>query len=312
MKCSRLAVAMLTFVLFGFVLTVKSEALQNLACPLNPEQGRVLFLKEPNISGRDVAELQERLKALGYYKGEINSIYDEETSRAVASAQENLDLHPDGTVNPITLQALVAATDQKLFKSKMPAVPEKVSVIIDMDRLSLTIFDGTEPVRQYPVAMGKYETPTPVGNWEIVSKSMNPPDAMGTRWLGLNIPYGNYGIHGTNAPGSIGSFASHGCIRMFNDDVEEIFPSVTVGTAVTIIGTPFGAPGTPPSVLKYGSKGPDVLEIQRSLKRLGYLKWNPDGFWGEGTEKAVKQLRQDNGLKGINVVDEEVYKLLGF
>jgi peptidoglycan hydrolase-like protein with peptidoglycan-binding domain len=286
--------------------------MQNLACPLNPEQGRVLFLKEPNISGRDVAELQERLKALGYYGGAINSIYDEATSRAVASAQENLDLHPDGTVDQFTFQALVAATDQQMFKSKMPVVPEKVNVIIDMDRLTLTIYDGSEPVRQYPVAMGKYETPTPVGNWEIVSKSMNPPDAMGTRWLGLNIPYGNYGIHGTNAPGSIGSFASHGCIRMFNTDVEEIFPSVTVGTAVTIIGTPFGAPGTPPSVLQYGSRGPDVLEVQRALKRLGYLKWNPDGFWGEGTEKAVKKLRQDNNLTGTNVVDEEVFKILGF
>jgi peptidoglycan hydrolase-like protein with peptidoglycan-binding domain len=295
-----------------FAMAPMSEALQNLACPLNPEQGRVLFLKEPNISGRDVAELQERLKALGYYGGAINSIYDEATSRAVASAQENLDLHPNGTVDQITFQALVVATDQQMFKSKMPDVPEKVSVIIDMDRLTLTIYDGPEPVRQYPVAMGKYETPTPVGNWEIVSKSMNPPDAMGTRWLGLNIPYGNYGIHGTNAPGSIGSFASHGCIRMFNTDVEEIFPSVTVGTAVTIIGTPFGAPGTPPSVLQYGSRGPDVLEVQRALKRLGYLKWNPDGFWGEGTEKAVKKLRQDNNLKGMNVVDEEVYKLLGF
>ncbi|MDD4237673.1 MAG: peptidoglycan-binding protein [Desulfotomaculaceae bacterium] len=312
MKYSRLGAISITFVVLYFALISTSEALQNLACPLNPEQGRILFLKEPNISGRDVAELQERLKALGYYGGAINSVYDDETSQAVASAQENLDLHPDGTVDQITLQALVAATDQKLFKSRMPAVPEKVSVIIDMDRLSLTIFDGTEPVRQYPVAMGKYETPTPVGNWEIVSKSMNPADAMGTRWLGLNIPYGNYGIHGTNAPGSIGSFASHGCIRMHNVNVEEIFPSVTVGTAVTIIGTPFGAPGTPPSILRLGSKGPDVLEVQRSLKRLGYLKWNPDGFWGEGTEKAVKKFRQDNDLKGMIVVDEEVFKLLGF
>jgi len=309
---SRLVVITITFAFVCFTLTSTSEALQNLACPLNPEQGRVLFLQKPNISGRDVTELQERLKALGYYEGTINGAYNDETSRAVASAQENLDLHPDGTVDQVTFQALVAATDQKLFNSKMPVVPEKVSVIIDMDRLILTIFDGPEPVRQYPVAMGKYETPTPVGNWEIVSKSMNPPDAMGTRWLGLNIPYGIYGIHGTNAPGSIGSFASHGCIRMHNESVEEIFPKLTIGTAVTIIGTPFGAPGAPPSVLRYGSKGPDVLEVQRSLKRLGYLKWNPDGFWGEGTEKAVKKLRQDNELKGMNVVDEEVYKLLGF
>ena len=200
------------------------------------------------------------------------------------------------------------------MKTAMAAttVPERISIIVDMDRLTLTLFDGGEPFRQYPVAMGKYETPTPVGNWEIINKDANPPDLVGTRWLGLNIPYGQYGIHGTYATHSIGSFASHGCIRMLNSNVEEIFPFVTVGTPVTIIGTPFGAPGTTLAVLKLGDKGPDVLEVQRSLKRLGYLKWTPDGFWGQGTEKAIKKFRNDNGLKGQNVVDETVYKLLGF
>jgi len=191
-------------------------------------------------------------------------------------------------------------------------IPEYNSIIIDMDRLTLTIFSSGEPIKQYPVAMGKYETPTPAGNWEIRSRNTNPADVMGTRWLGLNIPYGQYGIHGTNNPHSIGSYASHGCIRMFNRDVEEIYGKVLEGTPVTIIGTPFGAPGSSPTVLSLGDVGPDVLEVQRSLKRLGYLKWNPDGFWGNGTEKAVKEFREDNGLKGDNVIDEKAYKLLGF
>lgn len=191
-------------------------------------------------------------------------------------------------------------------------LPERMSIIIDMDRLTLTLFNGSEPYRQYPVAMGKYETPTPAGNWEIMSQDTNPPDVMGTRWMGLNIPYGSYGIHGTNAPHSIGSFASHGCIRMFNEHVEELFSLVTAGTPVTIVGTPFGAPGAPPTTLRIGDRGPAVLEVQRALKRLGYLKWNPDGFWGQGTEKAVRKFREDNGLKGPNVVDDQVYKLLGF
>lgn len=191
-------------------------------------------------------------------------------------------------------------------------MPERISIIVDMDRLTLTLFNDGEILRQFPVAMGKYETPTPVGNWEIASQYTNPPDVMGTRWLGLNIPYGQYGIHGTNAPQSIGSFASHGCIRMHNAHVEEIFPHVTHGTPVTIVGTPFGAPGTQPSVIKIGDHGPDVLEVQRALKRLGYINWTPDGFWGQGTEKAVKQFRQDNALSGQNVVDDKVYRLLGF
>lgn len=198
------------------------------------------------------------------------------------------------------------------FSSAGSVMPEKMSIVIDMDRLTLTLFENGEPLKQYPVAMGKYETPTPMGNWEIRSKDTNPPDVMGTRWLGLNIPYGTYGIHGTYAYHSIGSFASHGCIRMFNSNVEEIFPMVTVGTPVTIVGSPFGPPGTVPSILRFGNTGPDVLEVQRALKRLGYLKWTPDGFWGQGTEKAVKQFREDNQLKGPNIVDNQVYKLLGF
>lgn len=206
---------------------------------------------------------------------------------------------------------LLAGASTKTALATSPS-PERTSILIDMDKLTLTIFESGEPWRQFPVAMGKYETPTPVGNWEIFSQNTNPPDVMGTRWLGLNIPYGQYGIHGTNAPHSIGSFASHGCIRMHNAHVEEIYPLVTHGTPVTIIGTPFGAPGTPPTVLAYGDKGPAVLEVQRALKRLGYLKWNPDGFWGQGTEKAVKKFREDNNLEGPNIVDDKTYQLLGF
>lgn len=191
-------------------------------------------------------------------------------------------------------------------------VPENMSIIIDMDNLTLTIFNGGEPYKKYPVAMGKYETPTPVGNWEIISMNTDPPDVMGTRWMGLNIPYGQYGIHGTNNPHSIGSFASHGCIRMFNRDAEEIYRMVTASTPVIIIGTPFGAPGTEPAVLRNGDRGPAVLEVQRALKRLGYLKWKPDGFWGQGTEKAVKKFREDNGLTGPNIIDDKTYRLLGF
>ena len=191
-------------------------------------------------------------------------------------------------------------------------VPENLSIIIDMDNLTLTLFNKGEFYKKYPVAMGKYQTPTPVGNWKIISMSSNPPSVMGTRFMGLNIPYGQYGIHGTNNPHSIGSFASLGCIRMFNSDAEEIYRMVTNGIPVVIVGTPFGAPGAGPSPLRIGNTGPDVLEVQRALKRLGYLKWAPDGFWGQGTEKAVKEFRLDRGLTGANIVDDETFKLLGF
>lgn len=64
---------------------------------------------------------------------------------------------------------------------------------------------------------------------------MNPGGPFGTRWLGLSAPYGDYGIHGTNNPSSIGKSVSNGCIRMFNNDVIELSNLVPIGTSVTIV-----------------------------------------------------------------------------
>ena len=98
----------------------------------------------------------------------------------------------------------------------------------------LTLYEGMEKVRIYPVAVGAPETPSPVGEFSISEKEVNPvwtdpktkttvpsgpSNPLGYRWLGL---YGNYGIHGTNAPWSIGRSVSHGCIRMYEEDVEEL------------------------------------------------------------------------------------------
>lgn len=89
----------------------------------------------------------------------------------------------------------------------------------------------------YPVGLGKYDTPTPAGRWRVVDKLMFPAwEVLGTRWMGLDVPWGNYGIHGTNADWAIGTYVSNGCIRMHNWDIETIFPLVVIGTQVDIIG----------------------------------------------------------------------------
>ena len=56
---------------------------------------------------------------------------------------------------------------------------------------------------------------------------------MGAAAMGLNR--GNYAIHGTNDPGSIGHFVSHGCIRMFNEDILDLYARVRVGTEVIVL-----------------------------------------------------------------------------
>jgi lipoprotein-anchoring transpeptidase ErfK/SrfK len=99
----------------------------------------------------------------------------------------------------------------------------------------------------YPVAVGKPSTPSPVGDFTIVSHVANPTyshkgkvvgpgpgNPVGTRWMGLSEQ--GYAIHGTNAPGSIGKPASHGCIRMGRRDLEQLFAMVEPGDAVEIRG----------------------------------------------------------------------------
>jgi len=86
---------------------------------------------------------------------------------------------------------------------------------------------------QWPIAIGKAQTPTPIGNWQIVNKKiLTDNSSFGSRWLGLNNP--SYGIHGTNNSKSIGNAVSMGCIRMHNSHIETLFPLVKIGTSVII------------------------------------------------------------------------------
>lgn len=77
-------------------------------------------------------------------------------------------------------------------------------IIINTQAHTLTLFRGNNIYRTYKVAVGKPSTPTPKGNFKIINRAINPGGPFGARWLGLNIPYGDYGIHGTNNPSSIG------------------------------------------------------------------------------------------------------------
>ncbi|MFA7271176.1 MAG: L,D-transpeptidase, partial [Candidatus Omnitrophota bacterium] len=103
-----------------------------------------------------------------------------------------------------------------------------------------------EIMKTYIVSTGKNNS-TPVGNFKITSKLINPTwfkagavipagspkNILGTRWLGLDRP--SYGIHGTTEPQSLGRQATQGCVRMTNQDVEELYIIVPIGTEVIIV-----------------------------------------------------------------------------
>ncbi len=192
------------------------------------------------------------------------------------------------------------------FANPSSQIPSGViSIVIDVKGLKLIVYKGNLPQKTFPVAVGKPGTPSPVGNWRIVSKE-KWGEGFGSHWLGLNVPFGVYGIHGTNNPSSIGNIISAGCIRMFNNDVEEVYNMVRVGTPVHIIGDPFMGR----RVLVRGLAGTDVLFLQKRLKQLGLFHYNPDGIFGYDTERAVIEFQKQNRLPLTGQVKYSEYSKL--
>lgn len=125
--------------------------------------------------------------------------------------------------------------------------PVKRTVIVSIPDRKLALLEDGAVLKIYSVAVGKKSTPSPTGNFMITVRVTNPTyyhegkivepgplNPVGTRWIGLDQK--GYGIHGTNAPHSIGRAASHGCIRMRKVDLEELFLQVRIGDSVDIRG----------------------------------------------------------------------------
>lgn len=133
-------------------------------------------------------------------------------------------------------------------------------IVVSIPDRKLAVLEGDRIVRIFETAVGAPHSPSPTGVYQIVNSIADPTwytkgkivppgkcNPLGTRWLGLSRK--GYGIHGTNRPNSIGRNASHGCIRMRNREVEELFKMVAVGEKVELydernheIARLFGAP----------------------------------------------------------------------
>ena len=120
-------------------------------------------------------------------------------------------------------------------------------IVVSLEDRRLALVEDGAVKKVYRVAVGKESTPSPTGTFTIVKRVENPTyyhdgkvvppgpgNPVGTRWMGLSEK--GYGIHGTNEPRSIGKAASHGCIRMGQKDLEELFAQVKSGDTVEIVG----------------------------------------------------------------------------
>jgi lipoprotein-anchoring transpeptidase ErfK/SrfK len=185
-------------------------------------------------------------------------------SAAVEAPAVKMPTVPQAPTSPShsqkTAHAKVAAQAQAAVATQGQADVHSRRIVVSLEDRRLALVEDGQMKQVYRVAVGKDSTPSPVGTFTIVKRVENPTyyhdgktvppgpgNPVGTRWMGLSKA--GYGIHGTNAPRSIGRAASHGCIRMARPDLENLFAEVHTGDTVEIVGTRdeetialFGAP----------------------------------------------------------------------
>jgi lipoprotein-anchoring transpeptidase ErfK/SrfK len=140
---------------------------------------------------------------------------------------------------------MILAAAEAMAQDK--AAPAGRRIVVSIPDRKLAVVESGRVVKIYETAVGADVSPSPNGGFHIINRVPNPTwytkgkvvgpgkaNPLGTRWMGLSAK--GYGIHGTNNPASIGHNASHGCIRMRNRDVEELFARVEVGDAVELYG----------------------------------------------------------------------------
>ncbi len=299
---------MLTLVLLLSLSVGKiSAAPANCGCA---DHDRILRLADPPMTGNDVVELQGRLQSLGFYQGSLDGVFNDPTAQALMAFQDWAGLEPDGSFGPKTQETLTMSIAEQSVSQATENPPEgELRIVISTEKKTLTVLVDDKVFKVFPCAVGKSSTKSPVGEWRVIQKGTHWGGGFGTRWMGLNVPWGIYGIHGTNKPGSIGTSASHGCIRMHNRDVEKLYPWVKVGTRVSIVGPYPKIRVSHP--LHRGQSGKEVQQLQLSLREEGFNVGYTDGRYGEDTAQGVSQLQSFYGLKPTGEADTNVLLLLG-
>jgi lipoprotein-anchoring transpeptidase ErfK/SrfK len=162
-------------------------------------------------------------------------------------------------------RAIVSSTADRTFVAQTRKLQPKVTnadlkdrlataVVVNRNAFRLTLYKRLKPAKTYSIAVGQIGLETPAGLYHIQNKAVNPAwsvpnsawagslagqvipggapnNPLKARWMGI---FDGAGIHGTDAIGSIGTAASHGCIRMRIPDVIELYDKVPVGAPVYI------------------------------------------------------------------------------
>lgn len=177
---------------------------------------------------------------------------------------------------------------------------EGEKITINLASRILTFYQNGKKKYMYHIGAGRIDAPTPTGTFAILSKEEDPEwvdpkdlemriasgedNPLGYRWM--EFKDGHYGIHGTNRPESIGGYVSNGCVRMREEDVEQLFDVVEIGIPVEI---------------RY-----ERLVIEETEAGMVVYYIYPDGYYCQHLD--VADVREDLEPYGVNAFlsDEDI------
>lgn len=133
----------------------------------------------------------------------------------------------------------------------LPEVRQTIRLVLKLSERRVYVYEGETLKTSYPVAIGRPGWETPTGSYEVIGMLQDPGwtnpftgevvppgpyNPLGDRWIAFWTDGRNYiGFHGTPNPESVGQAASHGCVRMFNEDIRELYEIVGMGTTVVVM-----------------------------------------------------------------------------
>nr|WP_322733111.1 peptidoglycan-binding protein [Nostoc sp. ChiQUE01b] len=278
---------------FATPLLITSTTLVSIAAPqkiaqVNPGNS----INRPSLKvgsqGERVAELQAALKLLGFYSGAVDGIYSENTANAVSRFKQAAGLNPDGVVDASTWQRLfpnqpvaasTAPSSQPRFNSATNfPVPTQASNLINVA--------NPNPPRQAVTQVPTRPEPKPTTPKKAVTQVTNNPEPRPA------------------TPRKTTTSSTKKTPKRTTSTTRTQSNTTTKRTP----GIQYTTEGLP--ILRIGLRGSEVVKLQQQLKKLGFLKGDADGDFGETTEAAVKAAQKRYGLEADGVVGGSTWEVL--
>ena len=263
------AIGLIIVIFFVIISTKSKESILKQQEDISAETPQQLYKR-----AIDHKKNYEKLKAKEIYQKILSDYSDFENIESVQKELEDLNIEiitssvetPQTVIHDVqsgdtlgklakkygtTIELIKMRND---LKSNVIRIGQRLSIwmgsfniFVDKSQNIFMLRNNDEIVKTYTVSTGKDVSVTPIGEFIIVNKLIDPvwfnkgvilppespANVLGSRWMGFDLS--GYGIHGTIYPETIGSHETAGCVRMHNEDVEEIFSMVPRGIKVVIV-----------------------------------------------------------------------------